>query len=267
MKNIFNVINRNNLVQPSDAAKYHIWIAIVFSGWIYFFLVLIGPFDIFPLKMSRRLGAMLPYALIFTAAYLIIIPLQKWLFKRQNKWSLVLEASSIVTIFIICLIPTFIYYKSAFILGESAFLDFSLHMYLPTTAVLIPALFFLRVLFFQSLLKRSNTFNKTMIVGNNRKDLLNVSFEDLICIRGADNYVEIYYLKDKNLQKKVMRLPLKKAHQFAPDLVKTHRSYLVNTHHFTNWNKDNSLALTCLDVPVSETYKPELLKILKFPPK
>ena len=227
---------RNNFVSSTDANKYHLMTGVIFGGWLYLFLVLVGPFDGFSLRMSRRLIVMLPYSLIFSFIYIVILPLQTWLFSKRKRWNLSLELVHVFVVFSSCFYPSYLYYKSNFVVGESSFFDYLFRMYLPTIVILIPLLICLRIFFTQFKTKHETKSKTIKIIGKNKKDFLNTTFENLICIKGADNYVDIYYLKNGEPQNKLIRLTLKKVQQLIPNLVKTHRSYLINIEHIIEWN-------------------------------
>jgi len=54
----------------------------------------------------------------------------------------------------------------------------------------------------------------------------------------------------------------KQASQTAPQLVRTHRSYLINPRHFEHWVGNKEISVAGRKVPVSKTYKARLKEVL-----
>lgn len=246
--------------------KFHLLIGILLGLWVYLFLVFIGPFDVFPLKLVWRATIMIGYGLIFSFSYFAIIPLQNWLNKRLKKWDIILELSVVLFVFFINFLPTYFYYTSDWVQGEYSFLSFLSQIYLPTSFILIPLLLMSRWIVFKLTNNIKVSTNKIDIVGKNKLDKLNILFADLICIKSSNNYIEIYYQKNGQLQKKLLRLTLKEIQIQIPDLIKTHRSFLINRTHFIEWKNKKSIILTHLEVPVSDKYKNQVLGLLKSYP-
>ncbi len=83
----------------------------------------------------------------------------------------------------------------------------------------------------------------------------------LLFLEAHDNYVEIYYLQENQLQKVLMRSTLKRMEQqLSPfNIRRCHRSYLVNRHHIyqirgSRHNLKLSLNGTDMQIPVSRSY-------------
>jgi hypothetical protein len=66
---------------------------------------------------------------------------------------------------------------------------------------------------------------------DNEKDSLSVTLDELLFIESADNYSEIVYWRADKLQKTLLRGSLTRMEEqssHSPDLVRCHRSYIVN---------------------------------------
>ena len=76
-----------------------------------------------------------------------------------------------------------------------------------------------------SLLPREITFT-----AENEKDALTVSVNDLLFIESADNYSEIVFFQNEKTKKTLLRGSLSRFEEQAhhPDIVRCHRSYVVN---------------------------------------
>lgn len=113
----------------------------------------------------------------------------------------------------------------------------------------------------------NNKFSKksdrlVTLKGENKLDILKILPEDLICISSADNYVEVNYLSNGQLHKKLLRNTLKAMQDEMPDLLKVHRSHLINPMHFKEWKGSNRIALTQIELPISKAYKTKLIDLI-----
>lgn len=106
-----------------------------------------------------------------------------------------------------------------------------------------------------------------MLTGENKLDVLQLKSSDLICISSADNYVEVTYLLNNELRKKLLRTTLKTIHAQEPELVKVHRSHVINPVHFKEWKDSSSIILTQMELPVSKNYKQNILALEHSPLK
>ncbi|BAO76719.1 LytTR family DNA-binding domain-containing protein [Winogradskyella sp. PG-2] len=111
--------------------------------------------------------------------------------------------------------------------------------------------------------KITHKFKNTITLkGDNKLDVLKILPEDLVCISSADNYIEVNYLIQDKLHKKLLRNTLKGIQNELPYLLKVHRSHLINPSHFKEWNGSSSIILTEIKVPVSKNYKAALLEVI-----
>jgi hypothetical protein len=243
----------------NTSSKYHFIIALIIGLWLVIFLVLIAPFDASDLSFSIRLQILPPYGIITFLAYTILIPFQNWVFNQRGQWNLALEFIFIGLFNILALIGSFAYYKTDIINGLYNFIKFTFEVYYPIFFILLPMILFLRWWTNKKGVEKS--LNKIVLKGENKLDVLRISLNDLICISSADNYVEVSYLIDNTLHKKLLRITLKNVHPQIPSLLKTHRSYLINPTHFKDWKNPNIIYVSQIEVPVSKNYKKDVLAI------
>ncbi|HEY3371657.1 MAG TPA: LytTR family DNA-binding domain-containing protein [Prolixibacteraceae bacterium] len=103
-------------------------------------------------------------------------------------------------------------------------------------------------------------------VSENNTENLSLLISNVALIKSADNYVEIDYMEDKNLRKKLIRSTLKNIEQqLKPyaNFIRCHRICIVNTHYIEKLNRRfNNHWLTIRgsqeEIPVSRQY---LLKL------
>lgn len=246
--------------------KYHLGIGFVLGLWIYIFLIVIGPFDVSPLSFHRRIESQLAYGLFFCFSYYCIIPLQNSVYKKLIYWNILAELMLLAVVFFICFFPCYIYYKTDWMMGEYPLAQFIGFTYLPFMLIITPLLLFARWSVFKYGTNPKKQEEKISLSGENHLDVLNIPFADLICVKSANNYVEVNYQKNGKLHKKLLRTTTKKIQEELPDLVRIHRSCLINPMHFIEWKNNKTLALTHLEVVVSDTYKKQLSELPQFRP-
>lgn len=103
-------------------------------------------------------------------------------------------------------------------------------------------------------------------VSENKNEKLNLTASNIVFIKSADNYVEIFFKEGDELKKKLLRTTLKNIELQVkpfPFFIRCHRSFLVNFHFIekltknygNNWIK---IAGYTEQIPVSRQY---LLKV------
>ena len=239
--------------------RQHLFIGLFISFWLVVFLVVIAPFDTADLSLRLRILLMPVYGLIAFVSYTVLLPLQNWLFQRTQKWTMRYEVLFIGLFQGIALLGSFIYYKSNIINGEYAFRKFTLEVYYPIFIVLLSIIIFARWFLFRRQPKRKD--ERVTLHGENKHDILQINWADLVSVSSADNYVEVRYLTNGDLQQKLLRNTLKNIQRDLPQLVKVHRSHLINPQHFKEWRDGNTIILTKTELPVSKKFKPAVLKI------
>lgn len=237
--------------------KYHIIAALAIATWLSVFLILIAPFDIAELPLKVRLEIMPIYGLIAFIGYTMLIPIENWVYKKLNKQSIPFETLFIILFNILVLIGSYFYYKSSIVNGDYSFIKFTLEVYYPIFLILLPLIIFARWFIHKKVFHQN--LEKVILAGDNRLDILQIKRSDLICISSADNYVEISYLIHSVLHKKLLRTTLKNIESQIINLLKVHRSHLINPIHFKAWKNANTLLLTQMEVPVSKNYKKDVL--------
>ncbi len=109
-----------------------------------------------------------------------------------------------------------------------------------------------------------NTFdskeNKLIsLKGSLKKESFSVEIAKVIYVKSEDNYVKIYYLKDEILAEKMLRITLSGIQKQLDNVIKIHRSYLINTSYIVSLKGNSQNAKLLLkhvknSIPVSKTY-------------
>ena len=250
-------------LQLNTSYKHHVLVAFGISLWLVIFLVVIAPFDAADLSFRIRLQILPFYGVISFLCYMLLVPLQNWIFKKKGKWTIVLEILFVVLYNLIALVGCFAYYQSDVINGDYPFEKFTFEVYYPIFFILLSILIFAR--WFLNRKVRGLPTGQLIIKGDNKLDVLKICPTDLVCVSSADNYVEVCFLKENRAHRKLLRTTLKNVQAQVPDLVRVHRSHLINPIHFKEWKGTNIIALTQMEVPVSKNYKEAILDIVLRP--
>ena len=235
------------------------------SFWLVIFLVVIAPFDIAELPFLSRLQLMPFYGVITFVGYVILLPFQSRFFKSRHGWNISLEIAFISIFNILVWLGSFVYYKSSFINGEYSFQKFTFEVYLPIFLILLSTIIFVR--WYSTRKMENEEESKVILKGENRLDFLQLDFSELVCVSSADNYVEIHYLDQNVLKKKLLRSTLKQVEQSEPRLFRVHRSHLINQSHFQEWKDVKTIVIAGMEIPVSKNYRNSLHHPRKFTPE
>ncbi len=249
----------------STSYKHHLIVGFIISVWLAAFLVLIAPFDAAELPFDIRAQILPPYGLISLFAYLVLIPIQNFTHKKLQHWNIILESTFLLLFNVLVWIGSYFYYKTDIINGDYSFGKFTLEVYYPIFFIMLPIIIFAR----WYLNKKAGTqaSDKIILTGENKLDVLQIKESDLICISSADNYVEVTYLTKNGINRKLLRTTLKNMHAQKPELVKVHRSHVINPLHFKEWKNANTIMLTEIELPVSKSYKQNLVALDHSPLK
>jgi len=245
-------------LQLNTSYKYHSIVGFIIGLWLVVFLVLIAPFDAGELPFNIRIRILPLYGLISLVSYMIMITIQNLVFHKQGKWNILYEILFITLFNLISFSGSYVYYKSSIINGNYSFTKFTFEVYLPIFIILLAVIVLTR--WFLNNRIPNNKMEKLILTGENKLDILKLNPSDLVCISSADNYVEVSYLKAGKLQKKLLRNTLKNISEQQSNLLKVHRSHLINPSHFKEWKNSNTLILTEIEVPISKSYKQAFLE-------
>lgn len=108
--------------------------------------------------------------------------------------------------------------------------------------------------------------------GENNKVVLAIKYNQLLYIKSAGNYLEIFYLKGEKSNKELIRMSFKELDSIIqdPKVVRIHRSYMVNTAHINavkKTKKGYTLSIQHIPeekIPVSLGYRTKFEKVLQL---
>jgi len=245
-----------NRLNPS--LKHNLLIGILISIWGFGFAFFIRPFDDGTISFKDWVSISIGFNLIAFISYGILSALQRSVYRKIDRWSLSFEIASIVFYYILYNIGTFTFYKSSLLNGGKDFIEFSYSINLKTALIVIPIIILARRYLIKIIPIKEDL---VVIKGENKLDILKIKKTDLICISNAQNYVEIFFIQNGQFSSKLIRTSLKKLHEELDFLIQVHRSHLINPSHFRSWKNQKTISLTEIELPVSKSYKEQLLSL------
>jgi hypothetical protein len=108
--------------------------------------------------------------------------------------------------------------------------------------------------------------------GENNKVVLAIKYNQLLYIKSAGNYLELFYYTGEKINKELIRMSFKELDEMItdPKVIRVHRSYMVNTVYVNSAKKTKKgYALNIQyfpeeKIPVSYGYKTEFEKVLQL---
>lgn len=247
---------------PFDpSVKHHFIIALALALWVFIFLYATEPLDIGELTKSEKLTYLPLYGLIGGGCYLLFMPLQTFLYrKNDSRWTLIHEFLFLLFFCVVSVISARALYLYVVVPNEPNPYSFWYHfkaILLPAIITIVPILIIGRYAFGKY--KQSKLEEKKIeIKGEGNYESLRLLLNELICIQASDNYIEVSYLSGSLLKKTLIRNTLSEIAQTFPELLRTHRSYIVNPFHIQRLKSQHGkqfLELShAIEVPVSKTY-------------
>lgn len=267
---IFIKVKFINLKYPFDSSvKHHIIIALGLAVWIFLFLYFTEPLDVNELNDVQKLIYLPIYGLICGVCYSVFIPFQVFLFKKgKGLWSLASELIFLTTFIVVSSTFARLYYLYVVVAGQPN--PYTLAYYItdilfPAYTIILPILIFGRFAFGKYKEKKLEQ-SKIEIKGEGTYEGLRLLLNDLICIQSSDNYIEVLYYSGKEIKKSLIRNKLSVVAKEFPELIRTHRSYIINPFHFQQWKTEKGKLFVELPssifVPISNTYKSDVKAVI-----
>jgi hypothetical protein len=263
-------MNLLKLKYPFDPSiKHHLLIALGLLIWIFVFLYFTEPLDVSEFGDREKLVYLPGYGLIGGLLYLIFLPVQYFLYNRnQQQWNLLLEFIFLLTFSVVSIFIIRAFYLYVVVIGEPnpySFMYQLTSITLPAIATILPIVIVGRYALGKYKEKKVEQA-KIEIKGEGTYDGLKLLLNDLICVQSSDNYIEVFYYSGKELKKSLIRNKLSVIAEEFPELLRVHRSYIINPYHFQQWKTEKGKLFAELSssifTPVSNTYKNEVKSVL-----
>jgi hypothetical protein len=242
----------------NPSIKHHLQIGVFISIWLFIFAFFIRPFDDGTISFKNWLLISLGFSSIAFLCYGLLAIIQRGVYQKVAKWNVGFEILSLVFFHLLFLISTYLYYKSPILNGGYGFLEFLRIIILKSALIITPIIVLARIYIIKFIPIKESTIS---IRGENKLDILKIDRADLVCVSNAQNYVEIFFLQERQLKTKLIRSTLKKIQDDFDFLVQVHRSHLINPSHFIAWKNKDTISLTQMELPVSKNYKESLLSL------
>lgn len=236
----------------NPSIKHHLIIGIFISVWGFIFAFFIKPFDDGSLNFQMWLYISIGFSIIAFLCYGVLAIIQKKVYQKLLQWNISLEIACLILFYGLYIAGTYSYYKSPFLNGGYNFFKFFTVIILKVALILTPIIVLARIYSIKLIPIQNENIT---IKGENKLDVLKISKQDLVCVTNAQNYLEIYYLQQGILKKKLVRCSLKKFQTDFNFLIQVHRSHLINPTHFIAWKNQNTISLTQIEIPISKIIK------------
>lgn len=245
--------------------RHHVLIGLLLAVWTFVFLYFTEPLDVSELNNTEKLYFLPGYGLLGGLSYIIFLPLQHYLYRKTNQnWTILNELIFILVFAVVAISVARLYYLNVIMIGERNpyTLGYMLKtIFLPALITILPILIIARFAFGKYHEKRLED-QKIELKGEGNFEGLRLQFNDLVCIQSSDNYIEVYYISGNDLKKTLIRNKLSVIAEEFPDLLRVHRSYIINPYHFQQWKTENGKRSMILShdilVPISKTYQPAI---------
>lgn len=261
-----------NSKYPFDSSiKHHLIIAIGLAIWIFVFLYFTEPLDVSEFYDFEKLIYLPLYGLLGAFCYLIFLPIQQYLHLKNGKnWYVKTEILFLLTFISICILASRTFYLFVVVPGEPN--PYTLWYYIkdilfPAFLTILPIIIFGRYAFGKYKHKKIEA-KKVEISGEGNYEGLRLFLNDLICIQSSDNYIEVYYLSGSDVRKTLIRNKLSSIDDEFAELLRVHRSYIINPYHFKQWKTEKGKLFAELTssifIPISNTYKNDVKSVLNY---
>ena len=251
--------------------KHHVFIAFGLAIWIFIFLFFTEPLDVNEFGATEKLIYLPGYGIIGAILYLITLVFQNWIYHKHNQnWFIFSEIVFLLVFILFSIVVLRWFYLHVIIDWHPNAYTFWYHLraiIFPAVLTVLPIVVIGRFALGKYHEKRLED-QKIEIKGEGNYEGLRLQFNEVISIQSSDNYIEVFYLSGHQLKKTLIRNKLSTIDEEFPELLRAHRSYLINPFHFRQWKTENSKLIICLnhdiEVPVSKTYQKTIKAAIQF---
>lgn len=264
-------------------------VAVILGISIFLVLAIFQPFGTYNFEHSLKYALLAGYGFVIALSSMAAWELARHirgLRPGDGAWTLRREFTLIAFVFLFSASATFVYQRLVFGLGISAS-EYLLFMGIAATTAIFPVTTLLIVQYIRAKtewekhrwalqhLPKGNPAHITLR-GENKHETITLLKQELLFLRSADNYVEVFLLKNRSVERLMLRIALSRlaAQLDTPDFIQTHRSYIVHLHHrlaLEGRSPNHQLRFETLPeldpIPVSKTHLPALRSALAQKPR
>ncbi|MEM8507342.1 MAG: LytTR family DNA-binding domain-containing protein [Bacteroidota bacterium] len=264
----FNVSFKNQLV-----------IALILGCLLALIMIFLGPFNTYGFQSSNKHLILGGFGVVLSIFYLVNSRVETWWYHHLNtRWTVKHEIVAFLFLVIITSIPIH-FYNQVFLNdlfgrddGANAYVRHGLWFFrssmIPIMLMLLPFFIYFRNTL--GTLIAPESLDQIQLFGANKGESIKIQKHKLLFVKSSENYVEIFYEKDKSVQHAIFRNTLTAINEQAPFLRYCHRSYLVNTSCIKQITGNSQNAKIefhhDLEIPLSNTYYKNLKSALLVQP-
>lgn len=267
MLSTINLIFKNKYPFEKKKRK-HYAIAFSLTLWVFVFLWFTEPFELYRFGLNKKIQVIPLYGIFSGLSYCLAMLLQNHLYKKYNHWTVLFETIFLVLALIIASIFMYtIYYFGIDHYNKAySYFKYVRLIFTPSLVIILPFIIISRRLIV-IWSKNNNQENSHIIIkGSGKYEVLQVRREQIIYVKSDNVYVDIFFEEENKIKSQSIRIKLSEIELQLPELIKTHRSYVVNSDFFRGYKKENDKFFVELKydlmIPVSRAKKENVLKIL-----
>lgn len=268
---------KNQIIKSLKDELVHL---LIISASVFLFILFFQPFPLKILDFNNQLLYVTGFGVItflLASIILIILPI------LIPKWFKIKELESNLPFILGFLLLTLTATAFAFYMGYVGMVLLSFYIMFKVVLVCLLPLFILLILDKNkmqerviSILQEQNKYylskirkyeklgedEKIDILSNNKSDKLTLKRKHIVSVKSADNYIEISYLENNLVEKKLIRSTLKNIESQLGNqrsFIRCHRTSIVNIIYIEKLERNYSgysLKMSCFDekIPVSRQY-------------
>ncbi len=270
-----------------EKKNHRILASVLFSGFIYVFLLIFQPFGISNIQYYKPVFIAGFFGITFIVllfSFLVAPVIFKHLFDF-DKWTIKKNAVFIVIQFLIITVLNWIYNST---IGKGITEQYSLfHFVFITVSVgIIPTLFLIYFIeknlsrknqhiatnFTKSIQHRTNISenSKIKLLSQNNDETIIIELNQLICIKSEGNYLKVFFRVENEIKSKLIRNSIKSIEEqliIFKNIIRCHRSYIVNLDTVSKMSgnaRNFNLHIEKIEfkIPVSRSFPKEIFKKL-----
>ena len=270
-----------------EKKNHRILASVLFSGFIYVFLIIFQPFGISNIQYYKSVFVAGFFGITFIVllfSFLVVPNILKSQFDF-DKWTIKKNVIFIVIQFLIITILNWIYNST---IGKEITEQHSLFffVFITVSVGLIPTLFL--IYFIEKNLSRKNqhiatSFSKSIqdrtnksenskikLLSLNNDETIVTELKQLICIKSEGNYLKVFFMVENEIKSKLIRNSIKNIEEqliVFKNIIRCHRSYIVNLDMVSKISgnaRNFNLHIEKLgfEIPVSRSFPKEIFKKL-----
>ena len=243
---------------------------------IAFLMVFLQPYDTYNTTFEYKNLKLLGYSFVCFFIYLLIFPLELFLYHQLRKWNVWIELSILMVFTVLVTVSTYLYHHLIFSGPEPNINDFFAFTFRFSWAfilLIIPLLGYMRLNYGNRKIALPSQQAKQITLYNQaQSESLQINSADLLFIEAQQNYIAIHHLDGEGkIQKKLLRNTLSKVSELLDNVVPTHRSYLVNLQRAQDLAGNKRKAHLRLkegdfELPVSQPYYDSIKEMMQNQP-